>query len=86
MKVYSITSPIKLELASDLIKWERDRRKVVDIINAWLRGNEPKSVVLELGRNAHIFYTNEEGKKTLLATLYVIPARKFVKEEELTEI
>ena len=42
-------------------------------------------MTLEVGRNAIIHYIDDEGKKTQLATLYVIPAREFAREE-LTEI
>lgn len=85
MKVYSISSPEQLNRAADLVKWERDRRKVEDHIKAWQKGYGPKSVTLELGRNAIIHYIADDGKKTQLATLYVIPAREFAREE-LTEI
>lgn len=85
MKVYSISSPEQLTKAVDLIKWDRDRRKVEDHVRAWQRGYGPKDVTLELGRNAIIHYIADDGKKTQLATLYVIPAREFAREE-LTEI
>jgi hypothetical protein len=44
-----------------------------------------RDVTLEVGRNARIYYIDQDGKKTQLATLYVIPAREFAREE-LTEI
>ena len=85
MKVYSISSPEQLERASDFVKWERDRRKVEDHLNAWQKGYGPKNMTLEVGRNAVIHYIADDGKKTQLATLYVIPAREFAREE-LTEV
>lgn len=85
MKVYSISSPEQLAKAADLVKWDRDRRKVTDFINSWTKGYGPKDMTLEVGRNARIHYIDSEGKKTLLATMYVIPAREFAREE-LTEI
>ena len=85
MKVYSISSPEQLNRAVDLVKWDRDRRKVEEHIRAWQKGYGPKNMTLELGRNARIHYIDLEGKKTQLATLYVIPAREFAREE-LTEI
>lgn len=84
MKVYSISSPEQLTRAADLVKWERDRRKVADFIKAWQKGYGPKRMTLELSRNAIIHYIADDGKKTQLATLYVIPAREFAREE-LTE-
>lgn len=81
MKVYSITSPDQLTKVADLVKWDRDRRKVEEHIRAWQKGYGPKNMTLELGRNAIIHYINPEGKKTQLATLYVIPAREFAREE-----
>jgi len=88
MKVYSISSPEQMERAADLVKWERDRKKVIDFIERWKRESrdgQQENVTLEVGRNAIIFYIHPEGKKTQLATLYVIPAREFAREE-LTEI
>ena len=85
MKVYSITSPEQLNRAADLVKWERDRRKVEEHARAWQKGYGPKNMTLEVGRNAIIHYIDDEGKKTQLATLYVIPAREYAREE-LTEI
>lgn len=81
MKVYSISSPEQLNRAADLVKWDRDKRKVEEHIRAWQKGYGPKSMTLELGRNARIHYIDPEGKKTQLATLYVIPAREFAREE-----
>lgn len=85
MKVYSITSPEQLNRAADLVKWDRDRRKVEEHVMAWQKGYGPKNMTLEVGRNAIIHYIDDEGKKTQLATLYVIPAREYAREE-LTEI
>jgi len=85
MKVYSISSPEKLNLAADLVKWERDRKKVKDFADRWYRFSMKRDVTLEVGRNARIYYIDQDGKKTQLATLYVIPAREFAREE-LTEI
>lgn len=85
MKVYSIASPEQLNRAADLVKWDRDRRKVEEHVRAWQKGYGPKNMTLEVGRNAIIHYIDDEGKKTQLATLYVIPAREFAREE-LTEI
>ena len=85
MKVYSITSPEQLNRAADLVKWDRDRRKVEEHVRAWQKGYGPKNMTLEVGRNAIIHYIDDEGKKTQLAMLYVIPAREFAREE-LTEI
>lgn len=85
MKVYSISSPEQLQRAADLVKWDRDWHKVEDHVRAWQKGYGPKSVTLELGRNAIIHYIADDGKKTQLATLYVIPARDFAREE-LTEV
>ena len=85
MKVYSITSPEQLNRAADLVKWDRDRRKVEEHVRAWQKGYGPKNMTLEVGRNAIIHYIDDEGKKTQLATLYVIPARDFAREE-LTEV
>lgn len=85
MKVYSISSPEQLNRAADLVKWDRDRRKVEEHIQAWQKGYGPKEMTLELGRNARIHYIADDGKKTQLATLYVIPARDFAREE-LTEL
>ena len=84
MKVYSISSPEQLQRAADLVKWDRDRRKVELHVWAWKNGNVPKNMTLEVGRNAIIHYIADDGKKTQLATLYVIPAREFAREE-LTE-
>ncbi len=85
MKVYSIASPEQLNRAADLVKWDRDRRKVEEHVRAWQKGYGPKNMTLEVGRNAIIHYIDDEGKKTQLATLYVIPAREYAREE-LTEI
>lgn len=85
MKVYSISTPEQLESAADLVKWERDRKKVKEFANRWYTFSMRRDVTLELGRNARIYYIDLEGKKTQLATLYVIHAREFAKEE-LTEI
>lgn len=85
MKVYSISSPEQLNRAADLVKWDRDRRKVEEHIKAWQKGYGPKNMTLELGRNAIIHFIDTNGKKTQLATLYVVPAREFAREE-LTEI
>jgi hypothetical protein len=85
VKVYSISSPEQLNRAADLVKWDRDRRKVEEHVRAWQKGYGPKDVTLEMGRNAIIHYIADDGKKTKLATLYVIPAREFAREE-LTEI
>ena len=84
MKVYSIASPEQLNRAADLVKWDRDRRKVEEHVRAWQKGYGPKNMTLEVGRNAIIHYIDDEGRKTQLATLYVIPAREFAREE-LTE-
>lgn len=48
MKVYSITSPEQLTRAADLVKWERDRRKVADFIRAWQKGYGTKRMTLGL--------------------------------------
>ena len=85
MKVYSIASPEQLNRAADLVKWDRDRRKVEEHVRAWQKGYGPKNMTLEVGRKAIIHYIDDEGKKTQLATLYVIPAREYAREE-LTEI
>jgi len=85
VKVYSIASPEQLNRAADLVKWDRDRRKVEEHVRAWQKGYGPKNMTLEVGRNAIIHYIDDEGKKTQLATLYVIPAREYAREE-LTEI
>ena len=85
MKVYSISSPEKLNLAADLVKWDKDRKNVKDFADRWYRFSMKRDVTLEVGRNARIYYIDQDGKKTQLATLYVIPARDFAREE-LTEI
>lgn len=79
MKIYSIDTPEKLREAAGMIKWERDRKKTQEVINAWMKGYGPEKVTLEVSRNAHIF-THQDGKKTLLATMYVQPARKWAAE------
>ena len=68
MKVYSISSPEQLTRAADLVKWERDRRKVADFIRAWQKGYGPKRMTLELSRNAIIHYIADDGKNCLLYT------------------
>ncbi len=85
MKVYSIASLEQLNRAADLVKWDRDRSKVEEHVRAWQKGYGPKNMTLEVGRNAIIHYIDDEGKKTQLATLYVIPALEFAREE-LAEI
>ena len=47
MKVYSISSPEQLAKAADLVKWDRDRRKVTDFINSWTKGYGPKDMTLD---------------------------------------
>ena len=79
MKVYSISSPEKLNLVADLVKWERDRKNVKDFADRWYRFSMKRDVTLEVGRNARIYYIDQDGKKTQLATLYVIPARDFAR-------
>lgn len=79
MKVYSIDTPEKLKTASSMIKWERDRRRVQAFVNDWEKSCKAPKITLELSRNAHVF-TEENGKKSLLATLYIAGAREFVKE------
>ena len=81
MKVYSISSPEQLNRAADLVKWDRDRRKVEDHVKAWQKGYGMKGYTLELGKSAIIHYIAYDGKKTQLATLYVNPARDFARKE-----
>ena len=86
MKAYSISSPNKLREAVPAIKWDRDKKKAMELADTWERESwdgQQEIVTLEVGRNAHIFHTID-GKKTLLATMYVAAARDFVKE--LTEV
>ena len=85
MKVYSISSPEQLNSAADLVKWDRDRRKVEDHVKAWQKGYGMNGYTLELGKSAIIHYIADDGKKTQLATLYVNPARDFA-EKELTRV
>lgn len=85
MKVYSISSPEQLNRAADLVKWDRDRKKVKDFADRWYKFSMKRDVTLEVSRNARIYYIDQDGKKTQLATLYVVGAREFAKEE-LTEI
>ena len=49
----------------------------------WYRSGKDEIVYLEVSKNAHIF-REEDGKKTLLATMYVAAAKDFVKG--LTEV
>ena len=85
MKVYSILSPEQLQRAADLVKWDRDRRKVEEHVRAMQKGYGPNGMTLELGKSAIIHYIADDGKKTQLATLYVNPARDFA-EKELTRV
>lgn len=85
MKVYSISTPEQLEHAADLVKWPKDREKVMKFAGRWYDYSMKIDVTLEIGRNAIIHYIADDGKKTQLATLYVIPARDFAREE-LTEV
>lgn len=83
MKVYSITSPDVLRQAAEGIKWDRDYRKAMAFADDWYRSGKDEIVYLEVSKNAHIF-REEDGKKTLLATMYVAAAKDFVKG--LTEV
>lgn len=85
MKVYSISSPEKLEQVADLVKWQSDREKVMKFAGRWYDYSMKRDVTLEVGRNAKVYYINLDGKKTQLASLYVKGARDFAREE-LTEI
>ena len=85
MKVYSISTPKQLERAADLVKWPKDREKVMKFAGRWYNYSMKIDVTLEIGRNAIIHYIDLDGKKTKLVNLYVIPARQFA-GEELTEI
>lgn len=85
MKVYSISTPDQLNNAADLVKWDRDFKKVKDFADRWYKFGMKRDVTLEIGRNAKIFYIDQEGKKTQLATLYVKGARDYA-GEELTEV
>lgn len=85
MKVYSISSPEKLRDIAGAIKWDRDRKKVMELAETWERESwdgQQEIVTLEVGRNAHIFRM-VDGKKKLIATMYVAAARDIAKE--LTE-
>ena len=82
MKVYSISSPEQLRLAADMIKWDRDYRRVRAFADDWQRSGRQEKITLELGRSAQIC-REVNGKKTVLATIYVAAARDYAKE--LTE-
>ena len=85
MKVYSISSPEKLRDISGAIKWDKDRKKVMELAATWERESwdgQQEIITLEVGRNAHIFRM-VDGKKKLIATMYVVAAREIAKE--LTE-
>ena len=87
MKVYSIKSPDVLERAADVTKWQSHRIQVMNYLAHWKRRLEQDPadplppVTLELGRQAQLF--RHDGKKQLLATMYVICARQFVERERL---
>lgn len=87
MKVYSIASPDVLERAADVTKWQSHRIQVMNYLSYWKRRLEQDPadpippVTLELGRQAQLF--RHDGKKQLLATMYVIGARQFVERERL---
>ena len=80
MKVYSIPSPEKLRETNDMIKWDRDRKEAWRFADEWAKNPESARVTLELGRNAHLYRHYPNGKRQLLATMYVAAARDFVKE------
>lgn len=88
MKVYSITTPERLERAADVVKWQSHKVKVMNYIAYWKRqqiadpDNLLPPVTLELGRQAQLF-RHDGGKKQLLATMYVTGARQFVMDERL---
>ena len=88
MKVYSITTPERLERAADVVKWQSHHLKVMEYIAMWKKrkiadpDNLLPPVTLELGRQAQLF-RHDGGKKQLLATMYVIGARHFVERERL---
>lgn len=79
MKTYSIDTPAKLEKASDMVKWGNDRKRVLDLLKQWKVGAIAPTITLEMSRNAHLF-TQQDGRKSLLATIYVAGARELVKE------
>lgn len=79
MKIYPIDTPEKLDMASDMVKWSKDREKVLNVLKKWRDGAMEPVITLEVSRNAHLFIT-ENGKKSLLATMYVVPARKWARE------
>ena len=79
MKTYSLPTPDTLRKAARGVKWEKHRRALRSFADEWQRTNCAETVVLEIGRNAHIFRTTY-GKKTLIAAMYITAARNFVKE------
>ena len=89
MKVYSIKSPDVLERAADVAKWQSHRIQIMNYLAYWKRRLEQDPadplppVTLELGRQAQLF--RHDGKKQLLATMYVTGARQFVADERLVE-
>ena len=91
MKVYSITTPERLERASDVVKWQSDRTKVLNHVAYWKRrqimdpDNLLQPVTLEIGRQAQLF-RHDGGKKQLLATMYVKGAHQFVEDEGMVEM
>ena len=89
MKVYQITTPEQLERAAEVAKWQSHRVKVMNYLAYWKRRLEQDPadplppVTLELGRQAQLF--RHDGKKQLLATMYVTGARQFVMDERLAK-
>lgn len=82
MKVYSIPTPNVLRWVAVAIKHDRDHRKAMQLADDWERESwdgQQEVVTLEVGRNAHLYHF-ANGKKELLATMYVAPTRDFVKE------
>lgn len=80
MKTYAIETPEALDRASDMVKWEKDRRKVLEIVKQWRGGQIEPVITLEISRSAQLYQARENGKKSLLASMYVAPARKWAEE------
>lgn len=80
MKIYVVSRPEQLERAAGMVKWDRDRAKLLNVLKQWQSGSIEPVITLEVTRNAHLFVTDEGGKKTLLGTMYVAGAKEFVKE------
>ena len=89
MKVYSIKSPDMLVRAANIVKWQSDVIKVMNLVALWKRRTQDPDtefppVTLEIGRQAQLF-RHDGGKKQLLATMYVKGAHQFVEDEGMVE-